>query len=495
MRRLRRTTGNLGAVVALLVPALTAGAQTRRDDAATRIDALMQRAADYGQFNGVALVADGGRIVYQRAFGEANMEWHVPNTMDARFEIASMTKAMTAVVIMQLVEEGKVRLDGVVSDYLPYYPQSEGKLITVDQLLAHTSGLQQDIAFPDDASHPPAVVSVINDDLIGLDSLVKLIAQRPLRFPPGTSYGYSSDAYAVLGAIIEHVTGRSYWDVLRERVLRPAGMTQTGVSVLRPLVDRRAYGYAQTFDGYENAPHIGVTPAGGLYSTAADLRRFDRALKGDALVREESKRRLFAVRSVITAYGWKTAAEQRPDGTTRTVLRTTGGLPGFSALLVRIPERDRTIILLSNTRDLEWRLDEFAVAIGRILDREPYAMPRRAVAEALAVALRRGATDSVLRARFEAMRRDTTGYAVSESAMNRLGYHLLNVRRSPATAVTVLALNAEAFPKSANVYDSLGEAYLVLGDTARAIANYRRSLALDPGNSNAAAVLTRLGAT
>jgi Tfp pilus assembly protein PilF len=175
-------------------------------------------------------------------------------------------------------------------------------------------------------------------------------------------------------------------------------------------------------------------------------------------------------------------------------MRTTGGLPGFAALLVRVPSEDRVIILLSNTRDLEWRFDDYAVALNHILDGEPYAPPKRSVANTLAEAVRAGERDDALRTRFAAMRRDSANYTVSEAELNRLGYFLLNSRHQPADAIAIFALNVTAFPKSANTYDSLGEAYLVHGDTAHAIANYRKSLALDPGNSNAADVLKRLRA-
>jgi CubicO group peptidase (beta-lactamase class C family) len=459
-----------------------------------RIRAFFDRAAAYGQLNGAVLVAQRGQVLYEGAFGEANMEWHIPNTTDTRFEIASMTKAMTAIAIMQLVEEGKVRLNAVVSEYLPFYPRDPGDRITIDQLLTHTSGLQQDIGFADDPAQVPAVVPLVNADLLSNDSLVALIARRPLRFEPGTSYGYSSDGYAVLGAVIEHVTERPYWEALRRRVLDRAGMSETGVSVLRPLVPKRASGYANTLAGHENAPHIGVTPAGGLYSTLRDLYRFDRSLYGDSLMRTSSKEMLFAARSTITAYGWKTADERRPDGSTRRVLRTTGGLPGFAALMVRVPSEDRVIIILANTRDLEWRFDDFAVAVNRILDGEAYALPRRSAAEALADAVRRGERAPALQARFDMMRRDTASFSVSEGTMNRLGYYLLYERRLPSEAIAVFSANVERFPQSANVYDSLAEAFLVHGDTARAVTHYRRSLELDPGNANAAAVLKRLGA-
>jgi CubicO group peptidase (beta-lactamase class C family) len=474
----------------LLALAASASTEPRGQarSAATVIDTFMKRAVEYGQFNGAILVIDRGRRVYEGAFGEANKEWHVPNTVSTRFEIASITKPMTAILIMQLVQEGKLQLHAKVSQYLPYYPAETGQRISVEQLLNHTSGLQQDIGFIDDP-----IVAAINADMLSNDSLVKLIARRPMRFEPGTSYGYSSDGYAVLGAIIERVTGRSYWDALRERVLQRAGMSEAGVSVLRPVVQRRASGYAQTWDGYEYAPHIGVTPAGGLYATLADMERFDRALYGVLLVNEESKRLLFAPRSVITAYGWKTSEDTLRSGVTRRVVRTTGGLPGFGAVMVRVPSLQRTIIMLTNIRTMTWRLEDFAVSIGRILDGEPYSLPKPSVAEALASDVKARISAELIDRHFEQMRRDTARYALSEAELNRLGYHALNAWRDVTRAVDIFRLNVRAFPRSANVYDSLGEAYLAQGDTVRARTNYRRSLELDPNNSNAADILRRIG--
>jgi CubicO group peptidase (beta-lactamase class C family) len=288
------------------------------------------------------------------------------------------------------------------------------------------------------------------------------------------------------------VTGRSYWDALRERVLQRAGMSETGVSVRRPIVPRRASGYAQTWDGYENAPHIGVTPAGGLYSTLRDIARFDRALYGDTLVNGESKRLLFAARSVITAYGWKTSEDTLRGGATRRVFRTTGGLPGFGAVMVRVPSLQRTIIMLTNIRTMTWRLEGFAASIGGILDGGPYSLPKRSVAEALAADVKARVAPELIERHFAQMRADTARYALGEAELNRLGYHALNSWRDVPRAIEIFRLNVRAFPKSGNVYDSLAEAYLVQGDTVRARVNYRRSLELDPGNSNAADILKRI---
>ena len=455
-----------------------------------RIDELMTLYHKYGQFNGVVLVAARGQVIYERAFGYANLEWGIPNTLDTKFEIASMTKPMTALVIMQLVEEGKVRLDGKVSDYIPYYPRETGTKITVEQLLNHTSGLQQDIGFSDDPNAIPPIITKINADLLSNDELVRLIAARPLRFEPGTDYGYSSDGYAVLGAIIEHATGKPYQQVFAERIFKPAGMTETVPALLTPIVPKRALGYRQNFASIENAMHIGATPAGGFYSTARDLHRWERALYGNSLASQRSKELLFGLRKVITAYGWKTAEEEWA-GKRHKVLRTTGGLPGFANLLLRVPEQERVIILLSNIRGNTWRNDDIAGAVNRILDGVTYQMPKRSIAETLAPIIEQsGVTTAV--AQFRQMRARSAEYTLSESEMNNLGYYFLRTRKSADAAVAVFRLNVEAFPNSANAYDSLGEAYMVKGVKELAIKNYERSLELNPQNTNAVEMLKKL---
>jgi CubicO group peptidase (beta-lactamase class C family) len=489
---MRNTVALLARVTLLLAVSNLAAAQARSlaPTKAKRVDELATLYHKYGQFNGVILVAERGQVVYERAFGQANLEWGVQNTLDTKFEIASITKPMTALLVMQLVDEGKIRLDGKVADYVPYYPRDAGTKITVDQLLNHTSGLQQDIAFSNDPNDSP-IIAKINADLLSNDELVKLIAARPLRFEPGTDYGYSSDAYAVLGAVIEHVTGKSYWQVLAERLFKPAGMTETGPALRTPLVPKRASGYRQSFAGIENALHIGVTPAGGLYSTARDLYRWDRALYGNTLASQRSKDLLFGLRKVITAYGWKTVEEEWA-GKRRMVLRTTGGLPGFTNLLLRVPEQERVIILLSNVRGNVYRLEDIAAAVNRILDGAPYEMPKRSIAEVLAPLIEQSGVPAAL-IRFRQMRSQSAKYSLSESEMNSLGYYFLHTRKAMDAAVAVFRLNVEEFPKSANAYDSLAEAYMAKGDKELAITNYRRSLELNPRNTNAVEMLKKLG--
>lgn len=474
-------------VFLLLIGAAATAAET---PVSLKIARLVESYYAVGQFNGAVLVAERGRVAYRGAIGFSNLEWNTPNTPETKFEIASMTKPMTAILIMQLVEEGKVMLNGAVAAYVPYLDTETGRKITVEQLLAHSSGLQQDIAFSDDGEITP-LIARINADRVSNDELVREIMKRPLRFEPGTGYGYSSDAYAVLGAVIEHVTGRSYDQTLRSRILDPVGMRNSGPALLAPIVPLRAQGYAEDFSGRRNAPHIGPTPAGYLYSTLDDLYAWERALSGDRLLTRRSKEILFAPRKVITAYGWKTSTETW-GGTEHYVLRTTGGLPGFQNLLVRVPDLDRTIIILSNIRGLRFSPEDLAKGINQILDGLPYEQPKRSLAMAVA---RTGLADPAgLRKAVRRLAQDGL-HKADESEMNSLGYHFLGGRGSPAAATAVFEEIVRMFPASANAHDSLGEAYAALGERQKAIASYKRSLALNPQNKNAEAAIAKLSQT
>ena len=474
------------AVVAVLLAAARGGAEVPATVTAG-LDRLMRQYHEAGQFDGVVLVAQDDEVLYASAFGAANREWDVPNTLDAKFEIASITKPMTALLVLQLVDAGQVRLDAPVAEYVPHFKGTPGSGITIEQLLNHTSGLQQDMGFPE-RGESPDVAARLNADQLSNDELVKLIAARPLRFAPGTRFGYSSDGYAVLGAVAERVAGRPYWQLLRERILAPAGMTDTEVALSRPIVRKRVQGYRRTFTAIENGQHVGATPAGGLYSTAFDLYRWDRALYGDRLASEKTRNLLFAPRSAPTAYGWKTTEEDWGKGK-HLVARTTGGLPGFTNRLSRVPALRRVVILLSNVRGPVDRLDDITLAVNRALDGLPYDAPRRSLAQALAATVRTD-TSAETRARFHALR-GRSDFALEEAEMNALGYELLALGE-PGPAITVFRLNVESFPKSANAHDSLGEAFMLGGDRELAVESYEMVLRLDPGNANAKAMLEKL---
>ena len=196
--------------MALILPVVGAAQQAARPLAA-QFDELMQARFAAGDFNGTVLVARGGQVVYQRAVGFANLEWRGPNDLSTKFEIGSMTKQFTAMLILQQVNDGKIRLEGHISDYLSYYRKDTGSRVTISQLLSHTSGV------PNFADVPGFFESGASRVSYSVKDFVEKYCSGDLQFDPGTKFEYSNSGYFLLGAILEEVTGRTYEQLLTER--------------------------------------------------------------------------------------------------------------------------------------------------------------------------------------------------------------------------------------------------------------------------------------
>ena len=198
---------------AVILLALQTGAfgQKVAKTKAAQIDEVMTLANKYRLFNGSVLVAEDGKVIYKKGLGLANMEWNIPNTPETKFRLGSITKQFTATLIMQLVEQGKVKLDGKISDYLPDYRKDVGDKVTVHQLLNHTSGIPSYTGLPgffQDVSRNPYTVG----------AFVKKYASNDLEFEPGSKFSYNNSGYYLHGAIVEKVTGKSYEQVLKEKI-------------------------------------------------------------------------------------------------------------------------------------------------------------------------------------------------------------------------------------------------------------------------------------
>src|SRR5437764_8034776 len=201
-------------------------------DKAARIDQIISLYQKYSQFNGSALVADNGKIIYKNGSGLANMEWNMPNASDTKFRLGSVTKQFTATLILQLVEQGKIKLDGKLIDYLPDYRPDTGARVTIHNLLSHTSGIPSYTSLPgffQDVSRNPFKV----------DDFIKKYASGDLEFEPGVRFVYSNSGYFLLGAIIEKVTGKPYEQALRENIFDPLGMKNTGYDHWGAIIEKR----------------------------------------------------------------------------------------------------------------------------------------------------------------------------------------------------------------------------------------------------------------
>ena len=232
-----------------------------------QLDDLLNKYTQYGQFNGSVLVADQGKIIYKKGFGMANMEWDIPNAPDTKHRLGSITKQFTAMLIMQLVADGKLDLQSPVSKYLPDYSHVNGDKITIHQLLNHTSGTPNYTSFP-------KFFKEMSRNSYTPTEMLETFADSTLNFTPGERFAYSNSGYILLGAIIEKVTGKSYEKVLQEKIFDPLKMKDTGYDHHNAILKKRATGYEMKGSLPENSPYIDMsTPyaAGSMYSTVEDL--------------------------------------------------------------------------------------------------------------------------------------------------------------------------------------------------------------------------------
>jgi CubicO group peptidase (beta-lactamase class C family) len=256
------------------------------------LDQLLRRQAAQDQFSGNFLLAYRGRPVLARSYGMADRKLPVPNTPDTLFALASVTKTMTAVAVMQLVQQGKLSLWGTLGTYLAGFPAYIADTVTLHQMLTMTSGLGN-YYVGTDWQTVRSMWTTADQVLNGTMGFIR--TQAPL-FAPGTRYYYSDSGFVVLGAIVQQVSGQPYWDYMRRRVFAPAAMTRTDFYTapqLRALDARHqvAHPYSTQRTGgtradvFGNTGFIGLPDgAGGPYTTVTDMLRFAMSLKDGTLL-------------------------------------------------------------------------------------------------------------------------------------------------------------------------------------------------------------------
>ena len=472
----------------LALVCLTASMQpVTAQDKVAQIDALLSKYHEIGQFNGSALVAENGQVIFKKGYGHANMEWDIPNAPDTKFRIGSVTKQFTAVLILQLMEEGKISLDGTITDYLPDYPKAQGDKVTIHHLLTHTSGIPSYTGLP-------GFMRDKTRDPYEPDAMLELFSGMDLEFEPGAEWRYNNSGYFLLGAVIEAVTGQPYHDVLHERILDPLGLDDTGYEHNDDVIDRRADGYARTPGGFERARYLDTTipyAAGMMYSTVEDLFKWDQALHTDGIFQsEETKTKMFTPYMNNYGYGWIIQDMSIGDtGKTTKAIRHGGGIFGFSANFVRLVDDRHVIVILDNT---EGSSGAPTGGIVSILYGEEATMPKRPISQVMREAINEQGVEAAIE-QYRTLKRDQADeYDFAENHLNNVGYYYLQ-NGDTETAIAVFKLNVEMYPTGFNTYDSLGEAYMEAGENEKAIANYKKSLELNAGNDNGKEMLKKLG--
>ena len=308
--------------------------------------------ANTHHYSGSILVQwhDGTRLA--RSYGLASIPLRVANTPRTRFKIASVTKVFTSVLILQLVEQGRLDLDQHIKTYLPGYAGDAGSKVTIQQLLNHTSGLPSFDAIVDQATAlrdgiPVYQLPHTSDQLLAQFSGGKLIST------PGEKFNYNNADYVVLGKIISRLYGQPYEQVLKERILDPLHMIDSGVLHHGDIVDRLADSYWYPDGRKVLSRELPVYPenwyaAGAMYSTTDDLLKFSKALFAGRLIAPATVQQM--IRPGLDEYGdgvW--SYQLTAKGTTHPVIKRPGLIMGTQAQFFHVMDQDITIIMLGNS--------------------------------------------------------------------------------------------------------------------------------------------------
>jgi D-alanyl-D-alanine carboxypeptidase len=323
------------------------------------IDALLAPVFAPGDPGAAVIVTQGGRTIFRKGYGLANLELKVPVRPEMVFRIGSVTKQFTAVAVLMLVQEGKLALEADLTAYLPDYP-TQGEKITIRHLLTHTSGIKSYTSMPE-------WMPLWRKDL-PLPELIAVFKDQPMDFHPGESWNYNNSAFVLLGAIIEQVSGQRYAQFLAERIFQPLKMTSTRYDVTEAVVPGRVAGYAKSSDGWENAAYLSMTHphgAGALMSSVDDLARWDQALYGRKLVKPTLLQQAWRPyiladgRSTQYGFGWGISSL---DG--HTLIAHGGGINGFICYGLRIPESRVYVAILTNRTGTPDGLEMLALHIA-----------------------------------------------------------------------------------------------------------------------------------
>jgi CubicO group peptidase (beta-lactamase class C family) len=454
---------------------------------AKKIDQLVQTYYDLHQFSGSVLIAKNGKIILEKGYGYANLELNVLNNINTKFRIASLTKQFTAMLIMQLKQSGKLNLSDPISKFLPYYRKDVGNKVTIHQLLTHTSGI------PDYTNKPDFFIELALQNYPP-DEFVEKFCSDSLQFEPGTKYNYSNSEYYILGTIIESITKKPYAEVLKENILNVIGMNNTGIDIPEELVKNRASGYNYNYGSYTNAEYINMSSsiyaAGGMYSTVEDLLLWDEALYGEDLLSDENKNIMFTPYLNKYAYGIvvnRTSVQGINHDVTFMI--HSGGINGFRSIMLRVTEEKEVIILLSNlvlNNNFNNDLNPISNRIFSILHGLDYETPKPFIGSVIGEKTFNGSVEKAIAFFYQVKLQTKEKYDFTnlESELNVLGYSLLAKQRTK-DAIEIFKLNTEEFPNSWNAFDSYAESLMKDGQKESAIRNYKHSLDLNSGNSNA----------
>jgi CubicO group peptidase (beta-lactamase class C family) len=452
---------------------------------AKKIDDILSRYHQYELFNGSVLIAQNGKEVFKKSFGKANFSWNINNTPITKFRIGSLTKQFTALLILQLKQEGKLKLDDKIINHLPWYFKNTGNKLTIHHLLSMTSGLP---------NYTDGTTPIMEQEELNPREFTLKYFKDSLLFEPGKNISYCNTGYYILGMIIEAVSKKSYETVLQERIFDVLSMKNSGVEYPGQVIPNLANGHYFYMGEYIVAqsvnPKVYAFSTGTIYSTVEDLFLWDKSFYSDKLLNAENKNLMCT--KYLPNYGYGVAVNKMKNylSTNKdiTLISHDGGLTGYSSYMARIPEDSIFVVLLDNTRAGMRGGDLVGISnnILPVLYDVKAELPKPLASIDLMKVIKLKSVDEGIK-HFEntiKAARNAYNFMGLENILNLSGYNYLS-KGDLVSAIKILKLNTDEFPQSSNAHDSLGEVYYKNKQLDLALQHYKKSLTLDPKNDNA----------
>lgn len=443
-------------------------------------------------------IIENGEIILQKGYGYSNSDKGTKVTNTTGFNIGSISKTIAAWGVMKLVQEGKIDLDAPVEKYLTrwHLPESEfdSDKVTIRRLLSHTAGLSLH-GYP--GWSPKDDLPTIEESLNGTNNgpgRVEIIME------PGTKWKYSGGGFTMLQLIIEEVTKQKFEDYMQAQILNPLGMTSSSYTIDENILKASSLEH-NNFGEVIDFELFTAQAAAGLHTTINDFTKFamaslyaDKNNKQQILSASYLEQMMTAAPNSNESYGLGYQVE-KIKGTSTTLAGHGGANTGWHAFLRVNPVTNDGFIMITNGgaghniyRQIycDWIYWKTGESMGDRCNIVP------SIANKLKSIIEVEGTNKIESHYIDLKKNKANEYAFSENQLNQLGYHYLGNNKVDY-AVTIFKINVDAFPKSANVYDSYGEALLKSGDKEKAIENYLKSVEINPANEGGIKVLKDLG--
>jgi len=455
----------------------------RTDTLVAALDSVARAHADLDLFSGTVLVAHDGEVLYEKAFGFANLEWKIPNGPETVFDLASLSKQFTAAAVLILYDRGRLDLDAFVGSYVPALDSEVFKKLTVRQLLTHTSGL------PDEPL-PPATIS--NLQFMTRKGLVAALNKLEPVYEPGAHFSYSNSGYNVLALVIESLSGMKFGDFLKKEIFQPLGMTATAFRERNEVFEHGAEGYGKlrgqkVVEHWANAD-IQAMGCGNVYSTVRDLMKWDRALYDHKVISKKSTDLMFTRALNNYGFGWDLPTNLFINRQPQVVAMHSGRGPGTSTIIQRFTEQKLLVVVLSNVQNSN--VEALAADLCGTIGGVEMPAPRPSFEDELQNVLFSQGVEAAAQAHRAAAKEKK--YTMPGSGqLNRLAYQFLRAGRVEES-LKVFELYLALYPKNSFAHDGYAEALFLNNETERSIEYYKKALELNPQNAAAIRMLKYL---